>query len=90
MSDNWEDNKPLNISFSEFKGYINDIYEKIDKLKHVDISTSIKNSFKYKIEQTAKGARITVHGDNLNETLTEYKQMRQMLEADGIKVAPEE
>lgn len=46
--------------------------------------------FKYKIEQTGKGARITVHGDSLDDTVMDYMQLRQRLQAEGFIIAPEE
>jgi hypothetical protein len=55
----------------------------------IQISTSIK-TYKYKIEQTAKGARVTVHGDTIDEIVADYYRLRTKLEAEGFKVAPGE
>jgi hypothetical protein len=46
--------------------------------------------YKYKIEQTSKGARVTVHGDALEETVDDYAKLRVRLEQEGFRVAPEE
>lgn len=45
--------------------------------------------YRYKIEQTRYGARITAHGDNISDVVLDYMQIRQRLEANGFKVAPE-
>ena len=54
-----------------------------------DASPPIK-AYKYKIEQTSRGARVTVHGDAIDEIVTDYARLRMKLESEGFKVAPEE
>ena len=46
--------------------------------------------YKFKIEQTVKGARVTVHGDGLEEVVDDYAKIRLRLEEEGFKLAPEE
>ena len=46
--------------------------------------------YKYKIEQTAKGARITVHGDDLSDIVDDYVILQNELTGRGFKIAPEE
>lgn len=55
----------------------------------LEVSTTVR-TYKYKIEQTAKGARVTVHGDAIDEIVIEYATLRTKLEQEGFKVAPEE
>jgi hypothetical protein len=55
-----------------------------------EIETTVIRTYKYKIEQTARGARITVHGDAIDEVVMEYATIRTKLESEGFKVAPEE
>jgi len=50
----------------------------------------IVRGFKYKIEQTSKGARVTVHGDDMTSTVNDYYEMRHRLEIAGFKIAPED
>ena len=45
--------------------------------------------YKYKIEQTRGGARVTVHGDTSDEVVYDYMEIRGRLEANGFKIAPE-
>jgi hypothetical protein len=47
-------------------------------------------TYRYKIEQTAKGARITVHGDAIDEVVADYTRLRIRLEQEGFKISPEE
>lgn len=47
-------------------------------------------SWKFKIQQTARGARVTVHGDTLEQTVQEYIALKKLLFAQGEVVAPEE
>lgn len=47
-------------------------------------------SWKFKIQQTARGARITVHGDTLEETGESYVALKNWLLANDQIVAPEE
>lgn len=58
-------------------------------LSHTEMYTKIKG-YRYKIEQTDKGARITVCGDAIDEIVTDYATLRLKLESEGFKVAPEE
>lgn len=51
---------------------------------------TVVRTYKYKIEQTAKGTRVTVHGDALEETVDDYAKLRLRLEEEGFKMAPEE
>lgn len=53
-------------------------------------TTSVLMTYKYKIEQTARGARVTVHGDRIDETVADYCTLRTKLESEGFKIAPEE
>jgi hypothetical protein len=46
--------------------------------------------YRYKIEQTTKGARITVHGDAIDEVVADYTRLRVRLEEEGFRIAPEE
>jgi hypothetical protein len=55
-----------------------------------EIETTVIRTYKYKIEQTAKGARIVVHGDAIDEVVADYCRLRTKLEQEGFKVAPEE
>jgi hypothetical protein len=55
----------------------------------LDQSIPIK-SWKYKIEQTSKGARITVHGDEMTGVVNDYYELRNRLETAGFKIAPED
>jgi hypothetical protein len=55
-----------------------------------EIETMALRTYKYKIEQTAKGARITVHGDAIDEVVADYCKLRTKLEQEGFKVAPED
>jgi hypothetical protein len=56
-----------------------------------DYSTGLQTkTYRYKIEQTTKGARITVHGDTINEVVADYTRLRIRLEQEGFKIAPEE
>ena len=59
------------------------------QVNEMELSTNVRG-FKYKIEQTAKGARITVHGDELCEVVKDYFELRARLKDAGFKVAPEE
>jgi hypothetical protein len=54
-----------------------------------EISTPLR-SWKYKIEQSSRGARVTVHGDAIDEIVSDYCRLRTKLEQEGFKVAPEE
>ena len=54
------------------------------------VETTPLRSWKYKIEQSSKGARVTVHGDVLDELIIEYQALRRGLERAGFKVAPED
>lgn len=45
--------------------------------------------YKYKIEQTRGGARVTCHGDQIDEVVYDYMEIRGRLEANGFKIAPE-
>jgi hypothetical protein len=47
-------------------------------------------TYRYKIKQTLKGAIVTVHGDAIDEIVTDYARLRLKLESEGFKVAPEE
>jgi hypothetical protein len=58
-------------------------------LADADISLPVK-AYKYKIEQTSRGARVTVHGDAIDEIVADYAQLRLKLQSEGFKVAPEE
>ena len=58
-------------------------------LANSDASPPIK-AYKYKIEQTSRGARVTVHGDAIDEIVADYARLRMKLESEGFKVAPEE
>ncbi len=58
-------------------------------LSRQETYTQIKG-YKYRIEQTDKGARITVCGDAIEERVTDYATLRLKLETEGFKVAPEE
>lgn len=51
---------------------------------------AVLKGYKYKIEQTSKGARVTVHGDALEETVSDYALIRARLETEGFTLAPEE
>jgi hypothetical protein len=57
---------------------------------NTDVSLPIKTTYRYKIEQTSKGAMVTVYGDGIDETVTDYARLRLKLESEGFKVAPEE
>jgi hypothetical protein len=46
--------------------------------------TDTLRTYKYKVEQTAKGARVTVHGDNLTEVIQDYGLIRKGLMAAGF------
>ena len=50
----------------------------------------IVKSWKYTISQSSKGARITVHGDDMTSTVNDYFELRQRLEVAGFKIAPED
>ena len=58
-------------------------------LSRQETYTKIKG-YNYRIEQTDKGARITVCGDAIEEIVTDYATLRLKLETEGFKVAPEE
>jgi hypothetical protein len=49
----------------------------------------IVSGYKYKIGQTSKGGGVTVHADSLEETVADYARIRQRLETEGYKLAPE-
>jgi hypothetical protein len=51
--------------------------------------TEIKG-YRYRIEQTDKGAKITVCGNAIDEIVTDYVTLRLKLESERFKVAPEE
>ena len=53
-------------------------------------SVAVVRGYRYKITQSSKGARIEVHGDSLEETVLDYAQLRQRLESEGFRIAPEE
>lgn len=56
-----------------------------------DYSTGLQTkTYRYKIEQTSKGARITVQGDAIEEIVADYTRLRIRLEQEGFKIAPEE
>jgi hypothetical protein len=57
-------------------------------LSRQETYTKIKG-YNYRIEQTDKGARITVCGA-IEERVTDYATLRLKLETEGFKVAPEE
>lgn len=46
-------------------------------------------SWKYKAEATAKGIRITVHGDDIDQVVNDYSLLKAKLTAAGHNVAPE-
>lgn len=58
-------------------------------MAELELTTPLR-TYKYKIEQTAKGSRITVHGDAIDEIIADYCRLRTKLESEGFKVAPEE
>lgn len=44
-------------------------------------------TFRYKLERVSKGyVRVTVHSDDVQELLTDWKVIHQMLEQQGEKV----
>ena len=47
-------------------------------------------SFKYKIKQTFRGAKVTVYGNTIEEVVADYVRLRVKLESEGFKVASEE
>lgn len=55
----------------------------------LEIRTAIR-TYKYEIEQTRKGARVTVHGDAMDEIVADYCRLRTKLDRVGFRVAPEE
>lgn len=59
------------------------------QINEMELQTQVRG-FKYKIEQTAKGARVTVHGDVLSDVVNDYGKIRLLLVSSGFKVAMEE
>lgn len=57
-------------------------------MSNPDTYTQIKG-YRYRIEQTSNGARITVCGDAIDEIVADYTRLRLKLESEGFKVAPE-
>jgi hypothetical protein len=56
-----------------------------------DVKTNpVLRGYKYKIEQTPRGALVTVYGDAVDEVVAEYARLRVKLETEGFKIAPEE
>lgn len=56
-----------------------------------DYSTGLQTTtYRYKIEQTTKGARITVQGDAIDEVVADYTRLKIRLEQEGFRIAPEE
>ena len=55
----------------------------------LEVSGQVR-SYKYKIEQTAKGARVTVHSDTIDEAVADYRNLRSKIESEGFKLAQEE
>jgi hypothetical protein len=47
-------------------------------------------SFKYKIKQTFRSAKVTVYGNAIEEVVADYIRLRVKLESEGFKVASEE
>jgi hypothetical protein len=47
-------------------------------------------SYKYKVEQTPRGALITVCGDAIDEVVADYARLRVGLETEGFRIALEE
>lgn len=58
------------------------------KMNDAELSQTLK-TYKYKIEQCARGARITVHSDKIDEVVYDYMEIRARLESNGFKIAPE-
>ena len=50
----------------------------------------MQRSWKFKIEQTARGSRVTAHGDDIDQVVADYILLKHKLEAAGQKVAPED
>jgi hypothetical protein len=47
-------------------------------------------SYRYRIEQTPRGALITVSGDGIEEVVADYTKLRVRMEQEGFKIVPEE
>lgn len=58
-------------------------------MAEVVIHESAQREWKYKIEQTAMGARVTVHSMEIEEAVRDYGRLRKTLEEEGYPVAPE-
>jgi hypothetical protein len=58
-------------------------------LEDGDVSLPVK-AYKYKSEQTSRGARVPVYCDAIDEIVLDYAKLRMKLESEGFKVAPEE
>jgi hypothetical protein len=58
-------------------------------LSNSDTYTQIKG-YRYKIEQTDKGAKITVCGDAIDEIVADYTRLKVKLESEGFRIAPED
>ena len=48
------------------------------------------NSHHFRIEQTPRGALITICGDAPEEVIADYTRLMVRLEQEGFKIAPEE
>ena len=53
---------------------------------HVCLDAGI---FRYEIKQTLWGALVTVRGNAIDETVTDYVRLRTKLDVEGIKIAPD-
>lgn len=58
-------------------------------MAEVTIHESVNREWKYKIEQTAGGARVTVHSNDIDEAVRDYGRIRKTLEEQGYPVAAE-
>ena len=58
-------------------------------MAEVHVHESANREWKYKIEQTAMGARVTIHSMDIDEAVRDYGRIRQTLEDQGYPVAPE-
>lgn len=61
-------------------------------MEKVDTNPQTKQCrpYRYRIEQTPRGALITVSGDGIEEVVADYTRLRVRLEQEGFRIADEE
>lgn len=69
---------------------MNELAQTQEQQQQPEIETPQIRSWKYTISQTSKGARITVHGDDISDLVDDYAIIRSELASRGYKIAPED